>query len=351
MAAGSTTPPSAPICSAATRAAALRRRRGLPYGKVPRRRSRRSTRPGELRAGPLLDVDAAGRRSTTTHHRRSPHPRIAFTVAPEPPRWPLLIVCEGMPGAFTAAQAGYRSIGLLGAQAPDETVAARVANHAERHDLDVVLMTDANDAGRTAGDRLADLLRAEHVDPVIVEPPADLADAAGEPVVDLNAWAQLDPDWSDDLLAALDLGHSPTGAARSPPAARPSRRRHHRPFTTGARYRMNDPHRPLHPSLRSALSDTAHGSEPPSRDPTIIDIPEGGSDECAVRDGPAQRSGDDTTSGVVCEFRVAVDGQRRLWLPWSPGASSPAPASAISTPAAGWPSAASCASTSSSSRR
>ena len=56
-----------------------------------------------------------------------------------------------MPGALTAAQAGYRSIGLLGAQAPDETVAARVANHAERHDLDVVLMTDANDAGRTAG--------------------------------------------------------------------------------------------------------------------------------------------------------------------------------------------------------
>ena len=58
------------------------------------------------------------------------------------------------------------------------------------------------------------------------------------------------------------------------------------------------------------------------------------------RDGPAhQRSGArDTTNGVVCEFRVAVDGQRRLWLPWSPGASSPAPASAISTPAAGWPS-------------
>ena len=27
---------------------------------------------------------------------------------------------------------------------------------------------------------------------------------------------------------------------------------------------------------------------------------------------PARR---DTTTGVVCEFRVAVDGQRRLWLP------------------------------------
>ena len=50
-----------------------------------------------------------------------------------------------------------------------------------------------------AGDRLAELLRAEQVEPIIVEPPADLADADGTPVVDLNAWAQLDPDWSDDL--------------------------------------------------------------------------------------------------------------------------------------------------------
>ena len=201
----------------------LRRRRGLPYGKVPA-----ATFPAFDPAGRVsfvqaryLDVDAAGRKYDNPSSALAPHPRIAFTVAPEPPRWPLLIVCEGMPDALTAAQAGYRSIGLLGAQAPDETVAARVANHAERHDLDVVLMTDANDAGRTAGDRLADLLRAEHVDPVIVEPPADLADAAGEPVVDLNAWAQLDPDWSDDLLAALDLGHSPTGAARSPTSSPP----------------------------------------------------------------------------------------------------------------------------------
>jgi single-stranded DNA-binding protein len=29
---------------------------------------------------------------------------------------------------------------------------------------------------------------------------------------------------------------------------------------------------------------------------------------------PARR---DTTKGVVCDFRVAVDGQRRLWLPVS----------------------------------
>ena len=108
-----------------------------------------------------------------------------------------------MPDALTAAQAGYRAMGLLGAQSPDESVAARVASYAERHDLDVVLMTDANDAGRSAGDRLAELNLVEQLDPVIVEPPADLTDAAGASVVDLNAWAQRDPAWSDDLLDAL----------------------------------------------------------------------------------------------------------------------------------------------------
>ena len=69
-------------------------------------------------------------------------------------------------------------------------------------------MCDANEPGRAAGDRLAELLAAEHVEPTIVEPPAGLADADGTPVVDLNAWAQLDPDWSTDLNQALAAGPS-----------------------------------------------------------------------------------------------------------------------------------------------
>ena len=162
----------------------LRRQRGLPYGKVPAATFPALDPAGRvtLRAGPL--PRRRRRRPQVRQPVRRARPAPAHRLhrrRPTPPRWPLLIVCEGMPDALTAAQAGYRVVGLLGAQAPDETVAARVANYAERHDLDVVLMTDANDAGRTAGDRLADLLRAEHVDPVIVEPPADLTDAAGAP--------------------------------------------------------------------------------------------------------------------------------------------------------------------------
>ena len=60
---------------------------------------------------------------------------------------------------------------------------------------------------------------------------------------------------------------------------------------------------------------------------------------------PARR---DTDKGVVVEFRLAVDGQRRLWLPVTCGVISPAPASATSPSAATSPSPGSCASTSTS---
>ena len=44
-------------------------------------------------------------------------------------------MCEGMPDALTAAQAGYPSIALLGAQTPDASVAARVASYADNAEL------------------------------------------------------------------------------------------------------------------------------------------------------------------------------------------------------------------------
>ena len=87
-------------------------------------------------------------------------------------------------------------------------------------------MCDANDAGRTAGDRLAELLLAEHVDPVIVEPPAGLTAADGAPVVDLNAWAQLDPDWADTTSTGPSPPPTSTLARPSPDdRSRPAGRR------------------------------------------------------------------------------------------------------------------------------
>ena len=39
----------------------------------------------------------------------------------------VLVVCEGIPDALTAAQAGLRSVAVLGSQAPDRSVATRIA--------------------------------------------------------------------------------------------------------------------------------------------------------------------------------------------------------------------------------
>ena len=160
----------------------LRRRRGLPYGKVPAATFPALGPTGQVRfvQARYLDADAAGRKYDNPSAAIAPNPRVAFTALPAPPRWPRLVVCEGMPDALTAAQAGYRSVGLLGAQAPDESVAARIASYADRHDLDVVVMCDANDAGRTAGDRLAELL-PPNTSSRRSSTAANLADAAGAP--------------------------------------------------------------------------------------------------------------------------------------------------------------------------
>jgi hypothetical protein len=202
----------------------MRRQRGLPYGKVPAATFPAFGPTGQVRfvQARYLDVEAAGRKYDNPAAALAPNPRVTFAASPTPPRWPVLLVCEGMPDALTAAQAGYRAVGLLGAQAPDATVAARVASYAEQHHVGVVLMCDANEPGRAAGDRLGELLAAERVEPILVEPPADLVDPDGTPVVDLNAWAQLDPDWSTDLNNALgatlepDVDHSPAISSGRP---------------------------------------------------------------------------------------------------------------------------------------
>jgi DNA primase len=182
----------------------LRRRRGLPYGKVPAATLAALGPSGRVTfvQARYLDPDAAGRKYDNPAAAVAPNPRLTVAATPEP-RWPQLVVCEGIPDALTAAQAGYRAVGLLGAQAPDHSVATRIANWAEQQRLDVVVMCDANEAGRAAGERLAELLVAEAIEPTIVEPPAGLIDRAGTPVIDLNGWAQLDPDWSRDLNRAL----------------------------------------------------------------------------------------------------------------------------------------------------
>ena len=94
----------------------LRRQRGLPYGKVPA-----ATFPALDPAGRVsfvqaryLDVDTAGRKYDNPSAALAPHPRIAFTVSPTPPRWPWLVVCEGMPDALDRRPGRVPSRGLVG---------------------------------------------------------------------------------------------------------------------------------------------------------------------------------------------------------------------------------------------
>jgi len=84
----------------------------------------------------------------------APHPRLAFP-APTGERGGVLLVCEGLPDALVASQEGFRAVAILGAQTPDATVAARIANHAANLDLAVAVVHDTDPAGRSLATNLA----------------------------------------------------------------------------------------------------------------------------------------------------------------------------------------------------
>lgn len=168
--------------------ALLRRQRGLPYG-------------GTLAATfPALDPSGAVRYLQTRYldpgdgpkydnpagHLGS-NPRVAWTVPVGEPHDEALVVCEGIPDALTAAQAGFRSVAVLGSQYPDERVGCRLATFAERLQLPIVAVVDADDAGRQWGSRLQLHVGAANGGVSLVEPP--------EAGLDLNDWAIRDPSW------------------------------------------------------------------------------------------------------------------------------------------------------------
>ena len=110
-----------------------------------------------------------------------------------------LLVCEGMPDALTAAQAGFRSVGLLGAQTPDEVVAARLANHAQHHGLEIV------DRRRPRPRRAPRRRRSPISRPTAGRCRASITPPDG---LDLNAWALADPTWYQTIDAQLDAPRS-----------------------------------------------------------------------------------------------------------------------------------------------
>ena len=171
----------------------LVRARGLPYGAgvgatFPALDPNGSITYVQTRA--LRPVD---RKYDNPTAQMGPHPRIAWTRPVGGARPGQLLVCEGVPDALIAAQAGYRSVALLGANALDATVAARIANIAQRDSLAVTIVVDVDDpnaAGRRVGQHLAADLAGHDIDVHIVEPPDGH---------DLNSWALDDTAWATDL--------------------------------------------------------------------------------------------------------------------------------------------------------
>jgi len=181
----------------------MRRKRGLPYGA-----SLAATFPVFDPIGNLayvqtryLDVEAAGRKYDNPAASLAPNPRLGFTVSPAELRNAPMLLCEGMPDALIAAQEGFEAVGLLGANAPDESIAARLANHLDNRSetagtaTGIVLVTDPDDAGRRVAETLAPMLTERGHQPTVVTPPDGF---------DLNAWALNQPDWPDHLIAALN---------------------------------------------------------------------------------------------------------------------------------------------------
>lgn len=86
-----------------------------------------------------------------------PSPRVAETRLPLPARAEhLVLICEGLPDALTAAQAGYRAVAVMGAGIPDEHLATHLAERFRTEQL--VVAFDADERGQAGGDRLTALL-------------------------------------------------------------------------------------------------------------------------------------------------------------------------------------------------
>ena len=139
-----------------------------------------------------LNPDETGRKYDNPAAALAPHPRLAFPITTVLAPADVLVVCEGLPDALTAAQAGFASVALLGAQTPDENVASRIALHAEHRGLAVTLVCDPDPAGRHVGEVLTPLLANRGVEPTVVVAPGGF---------DLNDWALNDPTWIDQIAS------------------------------------------------------------------------------------------------------------------------------------------------------
>jgi DNA primase len=193
----------------------LPRPKGLPFGAGGDRHPQpAATFPALDQAGNVryvqaryLDPAAAGIKYDNPSLARGSNPRLTWTVPVGERRPGILIVTEGIPDALTAAQAGYHAVGILGSQAPDPTVATRIATRAANDDLTIVAIADADPAGRQWARRLTDHLHDLGHEPIALEP------AVG---TDLNDWSLADRSWAHTIADATRTARDAPGIEGKP---------------------------------------------------------------------------------------------------------------------------------------
>lgn len=188
----------------------MRRARGLPYGSSVAATFPALDPGGEIRYVQARYLDPGdGPKYDNPAGALGTNPRLAWARTTGDVQPGVLVVCEGIPDALTAAQAGYRAVGILGSQAPDQRVATQLVTHAEQHYERLVAIVDADPAGRAWGGHLTGLIDGHGHELDVVEPPDGL---------DLNEWVSRDPHWSAAILPTLD--HAPVPARATPTMAR-----------------------------------------------------------------------------------------------------------------------------------
>jgi len=188
----------------------------------PRRMARLPGLPRGGMAVVLPVLDASGKaaycqaRYLGQRPRRFDNPTTALAPAspgyapirtPGPWRRPdVVVVCEGVFDALSAAQAGNRAVAVLSAAAPEPGLASRLIERFASERL--VVAFDGDSAGRRGGQRLGELL--------------DAAGAGGrvallEVTTDLNDWlVRRGPAFPTELAAAVDAAVPPLAAGLRP---------------------------------------------------------------------------------------------------------------------------------------
>lgn len=189
----------------------LRRQRGLPFGASTAAVFPALDTRGNLRYLQARYLDPRdGSKYDNPAAALGTNPRLAWTRCLQPPQPGVLLVCEGIPDALTAAGAGYQAVAILGAQAPDRTVAARLATHADRTGRTIVAVIDNDPAGRTWGENLARLVHSHAHTIAVLEPP--------DPGMDLNTWSLADHGWARSIDPLVQESPQPHIAATTPPS-------------------------------------------------------------------------------------------------------------------------------------